>query len=143
MNRSEVPRHSRPELAGGFTLIELVIVIAVVAILAVLAVNSYRSTVVKARRTAAKGCVQEGAQSMERFYTLNLKYTGASLPVCSSDVTQYYTLQFNGSPDSTTYIVQAVPQGAQSTDDANCGTLAIDQTGTKTISGTSTVAECW
>jgi type IV pilus assembly protein PilE len=44
---------------------------------------------------------------------------------------------------SPSYTVTAVPQGVQATKDAKCGTLRLTNTGVKSITGTSTVAECW
>jgi type IV pilus assembly protein PilE len=127
----------------GFTLIELVIAIAIVGILTAIAVSSYGSSVVKSRRSTAKACVLEGAQYMERYYTTNLTYAGAAMPACSSDPAPFYTMSFSGTPDATTYIVQAVPKAPQSTSDAKCGTLSVDQTGLKGKSGTGTIADCW
>ncbi len=128
---------------GGFTLIELMIVVVIVAILAAIANAGYGFAVVKSRRSAAKGCVMEGAQYMERVYTTTFTYAGATLPPCSSDVTRYYTVGFSGTPDATTYTVQAAPQGPQATSDSKCGTLSINQAGVKAITGTGTVATCW
>jgi type IV pilus assembly protein PilE len=122
------------------------IVVAVVAVLAMVAITSYQFAVVKSRRGAAKGCVMEGAQYMERYYTTKMTYNDIItpsppvLPVCSTDVTTYYTVSFSGTPDATTFTVQAVPQGAQATSDTKCGTLTIDQAGVK---GANNVAECW
>ena len=128
---------SCPATARGFTLIELMIVVAVIAILAVIAVSSYDFAVIKSRRGAAKGCVQEGEQYMERFYTTHLTYAGAVLPGCSSDVTPFYTVGFSGTPDTTTYTVQAIPTARQN--DGKCGTLSVNQAGAKT----PTTDGCW
>ena len=125
------------------------IVVVIVAILAAIANAAYGFAVVKSRRASAKGCVMEGSQYMERYYTTKLTYNDIItpqppvLPGCSNDVTQFYAVSLSGVPDATTYTVQAVPIGAQLTADTKCGTLTINQTGTRTKSGTGTLAECW
>ncbi len=127
---------------AGFTLIELLIAIAIVAILATIAIASYDFAMIKARRGAAEGCLQEAAQYMERFYTTNLTYTGASAPQCSQDVSPFYTVAFSaGQPTATTYGLQAAPTGAQN--DSRCGTLSIDHRGIKGATGSAGAAGCW
>lgn len=136
----------------GFTLIEVMIVVAVIAILAAVAYPSYQKSIAKTRRAAAQGCLVEMAQFMERFYTTNMRYdqTAAATPVavalpspaCRADMTNFYTFGFStDEPTESTYALQAVPQGAQATVDANCGTLTLTQAGTKGKTGTAT--DCW
>ena len=129
--------------ATGFTLIELLIVVAIVAILAASAVAGYQFAVTKTRRAAAKGCLTEAAQSMERYYTTHMSYAGASAPACSADVTAYYTIGFSGTPDATGYTLQAAPQGGQAEADTRCGTLSLDEAGKRGASGSGGVAACW
>jgi type IV pilus assembly protein PilE len=126
--------------AKGFTLIELLVSVAIVAILVSLAVASYGFATVKTRRAAAKTCLTEAAQTMERHYTLNMSYdTALPDPPCSADVTDYYDVGFAaGQPTDTTYKIEAVPTASQ--DDGACGTLSLDQTGTK---GANDVDACW
>ncbi|KGM57615.1 hypothetical protein N799_06085 [Lysobacter arseniciresistens ZS79] len=138
--------------AGGFTLIELMIVVAIIAVLAAIAYPSYQNHVIKTRRAAAAACAMEGAQFMERFYTTNMRYNtdragnAVALPgtQCAADIAQHYTIQLAGVTTATTYSIQAVPQGQQATRDTKCGTLAINQAGAKTVSNTSTDPDdCW
>lgn len=128
------PRHR----VGGFTLIELMIAVAIVAILIAVAVGSYDFAMVKTRRGAAKACIASGAQYMERYHTINFSYEDAALPACSSDVTDYYAVGFDGTPDADTFKIQAVPNSKQK--DSTCGTLSLDSTGVK---GANNVDSCW
>jgi type IV pilus assembly protein PilE len=131
---------------AGFTLIELMVTVAIVAIVAALAVASYDFAMVKARRSAATGCLAGAAQAMERHYTLHFTYVGASAPSCSGDVTDHYAVGFaGGGPTATTYTLQAVPQGSQASSDTRCGTLTLDNTGSRGAGDGSAGAidACW
>ncbi len=131
--------------AKGFTLIELLIVVAIVGILVAAAVASYGFATVKANRAAGKGCVMEQAQLAERFYTTNLTYVGVPAHACVADpqISGNYTIGTAAAATATTFSYQAVPTGSQATRDTLCGTLGINQVGTKTVTGTGTPAECW
>ena len=143
-NRATRASARAPGLASGFTLIELMITVAIVAILVSLAISSYRFAMVKTRRGAAEGCLLEDAQYMERFYTTNFTYVGAVPPNCKSDVTNYYATAPTATiPDAKTYTLSLAPSGSQASADAKCGTLGVDQTGTKTVTGTANVSDCW
>jgi type IV pilus assembly protein PilE len=134
-DRASAPNATRagPGRRGvrGFTLLELMIVVIVIAILAVLAVSSYSFATRKAHRNAAKGCLTQTAQYLERWYTTNMKYTGAKGPndICDADVKNFYTLDYSSVPAATTYTVRATPKGGQLKD--QCGTLTLDQAGAK------------
>lgn len=128
---------------GGFTLIELMIVVAVIAILSAIAIPSYMSHVVKTRRGVAQTCLIEAAQFMERYYTNQLTYVGASPPGCSdTNNATYYTQQVvPGSVKANAYTIRTVPAGSQASNEKNCGTMTLDQSGAKTRSLTS--GTCW
>lgn len=135
--------------AGGFTLIELMITVAIVAIIAAVALPSYQGYVVRTQRSAATACLTQMAQFMERVYATNLRYdknNGADTALpgtqCQNDVAGRYTIAL-AAVAQRTFSVTATPQGAQASADTACATLALDQIGTKSISGSDTVAHCW
>lgn len=136
--------------ARGFTLVELLIVVFIVALLAAIAYPTYMDSMVRVRRDAAKTCLSENAQFMERFYTTNLRYdqtlggAAVALPPCTSgtDVTNFYNVTLSA-VGARNYTVQAAPIGAQLSRDTACGTLTLNNIGTKTEAGTETVDYCW
>lgn len=148
--RRIVNHRSRVSSLHGFTLIELMIVIAVLAIVMTVAIASYSNYSVKARRGAAKGCLAESAQFMERYYTLNLRYdqdtggTAVAIPVlqCENELEDHYIIALDD-VDATSFTLSATPIGAQLAGDALCGVMTLDNTGTKTTGGTDSVQECW
>lgn len=144
MMASKLMRH--PARQAGFTLIELMVVVMVLAILAGIAYASYSSSVVNSRRASASACLMEYAQLMERVYTTSLSYAGVNaLPAssCSSELSPFYTFSLNGAATATNYSVQAVPVGNQLIKDAKCGTLRLNQAGTKSVTGAGGVNACW
>jgi len=154
MNHHEA-RVSRAASVSGFTLIELMIVVAIIAIIAAVAYPSYLNQVVKTKRAAAAACLSEYANFMERFYTTNMRYdedaagtamNTANLPTLDCSTNQNTGADYNYSfaanePTRTTYILRAVPTGAQAQRDTTCGTLTLDESGNRGAAGS--VDECW
>lgn len=139
----------RKRRIAGFTLIELMIVVAVIAILAAIAYPSYTRYVMRAKRADAKQNLLQMAQWMERNYTVNYRYPGASatLPFTQSPPqgTAQYTIGLASASDSA-FVLRAAPQGSQASDE--CGTLTINQQGVKLAAGSSDAASdivqrCW
>jgi len=146
---------------AGYTLIELMVVVLVISIITLVAIPAYTRYVTKSRRAAAEACLSSYAEYLERFYTTNLRYdqdnaatpnamntaalTALNLSCAASQATgQYYSYGFaSGQPTQSTYTLQAAPAGTQSTNDQKCGTLSLDQTGKRGISGTADLNTCW
>ena len=158
-NRSRCDAIARLRRSRGFTLIELMIVVAIIAVLASIAYPSYIKYITKTRRNAATACLSEYANYMERHYTTYLSYKQQAADTTwppalgCADTTQtgdYYNYRFGGtpaSPTSTAYSVQAVPQDVQASRDTQCGTLGLNQSGTRFIQSSEStaapVAACW
>ncbi len=138
----------------GFTLIELMIVVAIAAILAAIAYPSYTEQVRKTRRSNCAGDLVGLANAMERFFTENATYAGATVGSNSGDIfpaqcpvdggTAYYNLAI-ALQTGNSFRVEATPTGAQAAD--TCGVLGYTNTGEKQAKGGSTTAaditECW
>jgi type IV pilus assembly protein PilE len=138
------PRRAR---AGGFTLIEMMIVVACVAILATVALPSYQSSIRKARRTDAKTALTTVSQLMERYSTEHGSYLGATLGNGTTDLYKavsesgYYTLSLPANKLTINgFTVQAVATGGQAAD--ACTSYTLDQSGTRG-SQPGAVSTCW
>ncbi len=135
---------------SGFTLVEVIIVVLIISVLAAIAYPAYQDSVVKSRRNAAKACVSEAAQFMERFYTTNLRYdqtiagVAVVLPGCAAgtDVTNHYNVRLTA-VGQRNYTLTATPINLQAVKDTKCGTMTLDNIGTKTKTGSDTVDYCW
>lgn len=128
----------------GFTLIELLITIVIIAILAAIAYPSYISYITKTRRSDGQTALLDLANRMERYFTTNNTYVGATIAnVGTSSTTPggYYTLSISATT-ATTYTIQAAPTGSQ-TSDTQCATLTLNQLGQKGDTGTGSVSDCW
>jgi type IV pilus assembly protein PilE len=135
--------YGKPLRDRGFTLIELLVTVAIIAILSTIALTSYRAQVIKSRRAAAAVCLQERAQFMERYFSTRLSYIDAELRQCDENVSEYYTIAFSEGPTARAFTLSATPEGSQETDDTKCATLTVNEQGTRTSSGSGTLAECW
>lgn len=117
----------------GFTLIELMVVVLVVAILAAIGIPSYRNHVIKTNRAAAESFMLQIANKQEQYlldartYTGTLGTGGLNLSV-PNNVSVNYTINL-GNVTSTSFSITAIPTAVQA--DTRCGTIALDQSGSK------------
>ena len=101
--------------------------------------------VARTNRGAAAACLSQYAQFMERYYTTRLTYIGAAPALgCTTqnNLNRHYTLAVID-PLAGTYTLRATPIATQASVDARCGTLSIDQSGARSVSGSAPVTECW
>lgn len=129
----------------GFTLIELMVVVAIIGILAAIAYPSYMAYLVRSRRAAAESYMLEVSGLQQRYlldaraYASDLNTLNATAPANVAPNYTITTAPTAGPPPG--FQVVAVPINAQLTNDTSCGTLTIDQAGTKTSSGSG--SRCW
>lgn len=128
----------------GFSLIELMIAIAIVAIIGAIAFPSYTSYVTSARRADGQTALLDLANRMERYFTMNNSYVGASLTTVGANANSpegFYRLSITNTA-ATSYTIQAAPQAAQASD-TTCGSLTLNELGQKGETGSGSAQECW
>lgn len=133
----------------GFTLVELLVAVVIVGILSAIAVPAYTQHFVKARRAAAESFIMSVSNKEEQYildahqYTATLGAGGLGLAT-PTDIAAYYSIGIaNIGATPPTYTITATPTGTQASNDTKCGSVSIDQTGAKSISGTGSLADCW
>ena len=131
----------------GFTLIELMIVLVILSIIITFAYPTYRNHVIKAHRAEGMGELLDLADRLERFYSDQGTYAGATLGSATTDLrpvateNSMYNLAITAQ-NTISFTVTATPQGTQA-DDTKCGTFTLTSLGGKSTSGTLPDKKCW
>lgn len=125
----------------GMTLIELVIVVAVMGILMATAVPGYRNYTLKVHRTEAIRMLLQAAMCQERLIASRGNYDTSLCRPVSAQHRYQLTYRSPGS-QGRSYQALAIPTGAQLADP--CGSLMLDHTGARAISGADISSlKCW
>jgi len=130
----------------GFTLIELMIVLSIIAIIIALGYPSYRDHVMRSHRAEGMGELLDLADRLERFYSDQGTYAGATLGNAATDLRPVATDKGNynlaiTAQDAISFTVTAAPQDEQAND--KCGTFTLTSLGQKSVSGSLPNEQCW
>lgn len=145
---------SHKALAAGFTLIELMIVVVIATLLLSIAIPTYKSEILKSRRTDAKTALLDLAAREQRFFSVRNSFTTllADLGYAPSGSTAtsmtvgsgYYTVSVTTTA-TPGFTLTATTTGSQ-TADTSCQTFTVDNTGLQKAadsSGADNTATCW
>ena len=132
---------------SGFTLVELMIVVAIIAILAAISYPSYTKYVQRGKRAEGRAYLMNAAALLERYYSDNNRYATATntMPPTvaaaagATSESGYYTGSMTVATPWQSYTITAAPTFV----DTDCGSLTLTQTGTRGVTGTKSVSECW
>ena len=140
---------------AGFTAIELLITLVIFAVIAAAALPSYRDSIRKSSRTAARGALMDIAMRQEQHFLNNRSYgtslaslglpdpyyvdkTAAAVPAASNRRVYQITL---ASATNTDY--DAVATAVLDQADDVCGNFTLTSTGVRSVSGGAGSDACW
>ena len=139
----------RKNFQTGYTLIEIMIVVVIIAILAAIAMPIYSSYAERSRRVDGMSLLMDCQQKMERYYSVNNTYVGATIGAAAADTCVpssaqgFYVVSFSANPNADSYVLQATPQGIQA-NDSKCGSYSLSAAGVKgVVNASQTAAQCW
>jgi type IV pilus assembly protein PilE len=139
--------------SAGFSLIELLTVVAVVGILGAIALPAYNNYIIRGKRAEGRNALMDLAARQERFYSDNNQYTatlgggglgytepsGCGTTAGDQTETCKYTITVALGGGGQTFTITAAP----TFEDTDCGSLTLNNTGTKGEGGSSDVRTCW
>jgi type IV pilus assembly protein PilE len=159
--------------AGGFTLIEVVVVMIIIAVVSAIAIPSYTGYVNRSKRAAAKAVLTDTANQLERNYTSFGCYNKSDGPTCQTQAAgNDFVLTSTVAPidGRASYAIAVAfpvppapgivgqsfaltatpcgtagtcPAGSEAFVEPDCGTLQLTQAGARTSTGTLATATCW
>ncbi len=141
----------RSSFAQGFSLLELMTATLIAALLTTLAISGYRDFILRSQRTDAHLALLRVQAEQERHFLAHHHYAesltappaqnGLGLGIASEH--GYYDLHMQTSNEGSSFLVTAIPAGAQR-QDRHCSSFSIDEIGRRDATGaTDAPLRCW
>ena len=135
----------------GFTLIELMVTVAIIGILAGIALPIYTNYITRGKLQEASSNLLAIRVRMEQYFQDNRTYAkGPCTPTsAASQQIKYFTFSCSGTPDATTYTIQAVGSDPSITgitftiDQSNVHATTVTSGSTMATAGYAGNANCW
>lgn len=124
----------------GFNLIELMIVVAIIGLLGSIGYSSYVGYMVEARRGTAISTILQLAQSQEKYFLDNNKYTAseATLGQSTTSTDGNYTIAVTTQNSHQKYLIKATAiTGKAQASDTGCTALSLNSANERTPT------DCW
>lgn len=127
--------------APGLTLIEVLVALALVTILLALAMPAYDRYLQRSHRTEAVRVMLAIAACEERVRARSGYYDTTQCLENTATAHYAFALSPAAQSEALLYVVSATPVNTRGGE--TCGTLTLDQAGTRTASGAAGWADCW
>ena len=153
MQKARTMKTQTMKKARGFTILELSIAVAIVFLLVAVAVASFMDSMTKKSRHAAQVALQDAAAWLLQQHVNENSFLAVKMPDTQvpNDGDAKYRIVLATLPvvatnpqaafpvtTAQTFTVMAVP-----VDEDACGSLLIDHTGRKGITGSAAFSDCW
>jgi type IV pilus assembly protein PilE len=125
----------------GFTLLEMMLALAISAILMSLSYVSYQHYLMNTARMNAKIILWQAVSYLENYYSEHGTYQGVSLSFPAPVPHDRYRYVLSH-VSSSTYVLSAIPQGAQLQDE-KCGALHLNEKNEPWNDGFASQNSCW
>jgi len=126
----------------GFTLLEMMIVCSLVAVLLTWAIPAWNGYLLRGHRSGAIELLLAVAACQERVYATDYSYNTERCLLGDNSGKYVVGIEPANTAVSSVYVVTADPQAGQVDDP--CGSLSLDQSGVRGISGPADrLRKCW
>lgn len=129
---------------SGFTLLEIMISVAIISVLTTLSFPIYTQHMTKIRRMDATVFLHKISVELEKYYFAHETYEGVDIEnmLTSTSMHKYYKIILS-ELSTESYVLTAIPISNQAREDTLCGSLSLDSSNKKAISGNGNINDCW